>query len=566
MRIIKGLSALIALAVITVGIPAFLIATTGNPVPGLAEIPEALTRPDYGGEVLFGTIFPMLAWLGWAWLSIGILIEMVAAIAKIRIRCIGMFSPSQGLGSVLIGAVVAMGGAVGVIAPANAAPATSEVVQSQSVTTATVQGSSSSHTVKAEAPGGVKAVTVKAGDSLWNLAERHLGDGAKFKQIAELNYGKTQPGGGQLTHAHTLQPGWELTLPDTATLSPQTHTVAAGETLSSIAKDHLGDAEAYPHLLALNPSISDPDQISVGQTLRLPTETRMVAAKTSTAKQAAKPAEKTAPKADAGATDTAVSSAASAAADLAGSAKAESDHAAAEAAPAPVNTDPDQGEAEEASSATLRTIGGLGGILAAGLLALFARRRFNRRRNRKPGTPTPTTSAHAENVEARLKDVETLLTAADIDRTLRYLATWSQQHRQPLPELFCVRADENNPTLNLYLADPADLPTPFTKVTDDNTVWAITPAELPATTNTASAAYPALVTVGHDENKGQILLDLEHLTTLNITGPHERATATMNALAVELGVSPWAEDLTVSLVGFLEDLPAALGTGRIRHY
>lgn len=32
-----------------------------------------------------------------------------------------------------------------------------------------------------------KAITVKSGDTLWNLCKKHLGDGSKYKEIAKLN-------------------------------------------------------------------------------------------------------------------------------------------------------------------------------------------------------------------------------------------------------------------------------------------------------------------------------------------------------------------------------------------
>ena len=32
-----------------------------------------------------------------------------------------------------------------------------------------------------------KTITVKAGDTLWNLCKKHLGDGSKYKEVAKLN-------------------------------------------------------------------------------------------------------------------------------------------------------------------------------------------------------------------------------------------------------------------------------------------------------------------------------------------------------------------------------------------
>jgi len=51
----------------------------------------------------------------------------------------------------------------------------------------------------------------------------------------------------------------------------KTYTVKAGDTLSKIAKEHLGSAGAYMKIFELNKDqLSDPDKIKPGQVLRLP--------------------------------------------------------------------------------------------------------------------------------------------------------------------------------------------------------------------------------------------------------------------------------------------------------
>lgn len=50
-----------------------------------------------------------------------------------------------------------------------------------------------------------------------------------------------------------------------------TYTVKAGDTLSHIAKEHLGSAGAYMKIFELNKDqLTDPDKIKPGQVLRLP--------------------------------------------------------------------------------------------------------------------------------------------------------------------------------------------------------------------------------------------------------------------------------------------------------
>ena len=55
----------------------------------------------------------------------------------------------------------------------------------------------------------------------------------------------------------------------------QTYTVKAGDTLSKIAKEHLGDANAYIDIFNANKDqLKDPDKIKPGQVLKMPAVTK----------------------------------------------------------------------------------------------------------------------------------------------------------------------------------------------------------------------------------------------------------------------------------------------------
>jgi nucleoid-associated protein YgaU len=52
----------------------------------------------------------------------------------------------------------------------------------------------------------------------------------------------------------------------------RTYTVQSGDTLSKIAKAHLGDANAYMKIFNANKDqLTDPDKIKPGQVLKIPT-------------------------------------------------------------------------------------------------------------------------------------------------------------------------------------------------------------------------------------------------------------------------------------------------------
>jgi nucleoid-associated protein YgaU len=54
-------------------------------------------------------------------------------------------------------------------------------------------------------------------------------------------------------------------------VATRTYTVKAGDTLSKIAKEHLGNANAYMKIFEANrDQLSDPDKIKPGQVLKIP--------------------------------------------------------------------------------------------------------------------------------------------------------------------------------------------------------------------------------------------------------------------------------------------------------
>jgi nucleoid-associated protein YgaU len=59
--------------------------------------------------------------------------------------------------------------------------------------------------------------------------------------------------------------------PAAAAPAAKTYTVKAGDTLSAIAKEHLGSAGAYMKIFDINKDqLTDPNKIKPGQVLRLP--------------------------------------------------------------------------------------------------------------------------------------------------------------------------------------------------------------------------------------------------------------------------------------------------------
>jgi nucleoid-associated protein YgaU len=64
--------------------------------------------------------------------------------------------------------------------------------------------------------------TVEDGESLWGYAERYLGDGSRYDEIAEANYGRVQTDGRTLTDPAVIVNGWDILIPTDQAHSPET--------------------------------------------------------------------------------------------------------------------------------------------------------------------------------------------------------------------------------------------------------------------------------------------------------------------------------------------------------
>lgn len=599
MKIVKGLASLVLLLVLVIGIPAVLVLIVGNPLPSGETLQNLLTTPDYGGRFLFGSFLPIVAWIAWLTFAASVIVEIPSAVGGIRAPRIKGLGAQQALAGALIGAILLMFTAGSLISAPKAQATAPEPSATQISAPVSVEANTQNKAPALnQAPEQTKALpkhTVVAGESLWLLAETYLGDGARYGEIAELNYGVAQADGGALSDGHWIEPGWVLNLPASAQAvekQAMTHVVAEGESLSSIAEHYYGDAGAFEQIFKASQgvaqpgggSLTDPDVVLPGWVLTVPAAA--VVAPTSLAQAATPPAVAAevpppaaapapaveAPTAPAPAVETpaptapsveapapAVEPTPAAASPIPGASLSNVPVAADEAET--VEETPVDSAAE--AEFPVRTIGGIGALLASGLLSVLGLRRIAQRRRRRAGERVAAPSREDENLELQLRAVEEPKTIDDLDRALKFLAVWGQDNSIALPQMFCVRvaADE----IAIYLAAPAQLPSPFVAVDDSNTVWTIEPATIGDLDREPTAPYPALVTVGQDAKDAHLLIDLEYVGALGIAGEEELVSNALTALAVELATSKWGEQLQVTMVGVSDELPAALSTGKVRH-
>ncbi|MFO6453403.1 MULTISPECIES: LysM peptidoglycan-binding domain-containing protein [unclassified Aeromicrobium] len=66
-----------------------------------------------------------------------------------------------------------------------------------------------------QADRSTRSYVVKEGDTLWDIADRELGDPARYREILDASTHIAQPDGGRLTDPDLIIPGWTLALPAT---------------------------------------------------------------------------------------------------------------------------------------------------------------------------------------------------------------------------------------------------------------------------------------------------------------------------------------------------------------
>jgi nucleoid-associated protein YgaU len=107
-------------------------------------------------------------------------------------------------------------------------------------------------------------VRVQRGDSLWKLAEEHLGNGARWHELAQLN--------PEISDPNVIHAGDSIRLASQSqeSQSAKRFIVRPGDTLSSVAQAEFGNARAFPCIASANPNLRTADLIFPGQALVLP--------------------------------------------------------------------------------------------------------------------------------------------------------------------------------------------------------------------------------------------------------------------------------------------------------
>jgi len=582
----RGLGALLALAVLLFGVPAALAILSPVRLPSRGptwdELLGAWTRPD-DGTVVWG-IMTVAAWVCWLVFALQVIASLSATIRAVEVPAVRGLGWMQRGATTLVttallllttpGTSTAPGHGESMAAAAQLRPGVPQAggsvprsapagERAENRAPRPVMAVAVAPTVSDPGPDVVDihpAVSVRQGDTLWDIAERHLGSGHRYVEIVGLNLGQPQADGRSLTDEHWIEPGWVLRLPMDATnvagaapaavpdqpdpVAPAAnaeHVVVPGDTLWGIAAEALDDGARFPEIYDLNAGVTqpdgsslvDPDLIRPGWHLALPVESTEAPTVAVVDPETAVPAS---PRHSADVEPRPFAPAEDSPARLEAEPQGTDDVGAADSA---VEAELDDLEAEPRPSATL--ILGMTSLGAALLLAELDRRRRRQRRLRRSGEriPVPSEGSPAIAVEAELRRAVVPLTRSDLDLVLRRLLLDCRALGRHLPRVDAVLLEAEHVDLVLG-ADEADAVAPFALVGPRR--WRARLADLlsalpRADEDDVANPYPVLVGVGQ-HGMASVLVNLEAAGTLSIVGDPDMATAALRAIACELACQP----------------------------
>ncbi|MGD1223332.1 BTAD domain-containing putative transcriptional regulator [Streptomyces krungchingensis] len=557
----KATAAFVALLVLLVGVPGALVVSVGWPLPHGAPSLDWLQQ-----EITVGTfinVLTVIVWFAWAQFTACVLVEVKAALSGVGLpnRVPGA-GPSQLLARQLVAALLLVGATAASFAPGlsqlgqslegnqrgtvaaaqqtpgglfaqqqeQAASSAAAALAEQAAEAASHADAGSGHAAQ---EGDTKYYRIhppegRHHDSLWEIAERHLGDGRRYKEIYQLNKDRTQPDGSKLSEASLIRPGWILEMPGDAHGGDLVELPDEAPKVSEQVQQQIHDyAKTGDHQQGggqQGGGAGDRDTAHI----HLPHQR---------------------PGGDQG---------------VGRGGDQRHEQGASHAS--------DSSAAEESgfSFGLPETLVGAP-LLAAGLLGALGRRRrqalwqsalgaVGGRRGMEP--PVPTGSA------ADAQDA--LLVGADpegvrlLDLSLRGLAAALAAESRPLPTVYAAWLSGNG-DLHLQLAQPAGKPPAPWQLGQDQTFWMLARADAERYEDVDTAApYPGLVSLGTMDDS-RLLLNLESVPGIvSLSGSASDRAGVFASVAAELATNGWSDRMTITLVGFGEDL-TPLAPNRLRH-
>lgn len=536
MNLVRRVLALAAVVGLLAGIPTLLLGLLGVPWAHPIAWSGTLTGPA------LMAVLGWICWAFWAWVAVCVLIELVNVATEVRFGRPRLAVPvgsswARPLATALLAGSSALGMAGPALAATTAAPAPIAATHTHhQATPAAPAEAGTAAAVPAEltramtthhttAPRSSHLELTVAGpqhgdhQSLWEIAENHLGDGMRWREIFHLNQ-------HHISDPDRIYPGEVLTMPADAT----------GITPPASSAPHA--PPATPGHDAASPS-SSPAPSTGGASNDSTTPAPSASASTSTsAPSTGRGTGPAAPSTGSGTTSTAAPSAPS------------------EGSDADVSPSPDwllPGLA----------VGGGAALAGAVLVALRARRRESGRA-RRPGevpTPVPVDLIPVEK-SVVLAGTDTADTVELVDHALRALAEATLAAGRPLPAVVAV--SYTRAAMTIYLNDPLDeLPEPWTPVGSlPASSWTASGTALTAAdvrSHQGQAPWPLLVTIGEEPRDDVAepttwMLNLELAGGIIVSGDEDRVAGFIRFAAAEAATVDRCEGVRVDTVGMGQEL------------
>ncbi|MEV6863540.1 BTAD domain-containing putative transcriptional regulator [Streptosporangium subroseum] len=533
--LMAGLGALVVLAALIAGVPYALLRLAGPPLP-----PELLNLDLLTSQVGTSTItaiLVLLVWLAWAQLVVCVIVEIYAGLRRVGMPArVPLSGGTQLLANRLVSAALLLFTVSAVVVPIakpTGPPARPATVSAALYAMSAPVGEERAPLVSVEKAKKVYVVQPPHGrhhESLWEIAEKCLGDGRRYPEIYQLNQHKEQPDGSRLHMADLIRPGWVLDMPDDAR---NIHVVPASQPRDDTLKDHrTKPAELDGRTQTFTPGRSalpaeSPPEVSVSP------DTSVIPEGGSGGKESG-PAERRDP------------------------------GKAVDPGPTGQNAGQNTGQ-NTGQGIELGMLDYLAGasLAAAGLLAALGRRRREQLWHRAFGHRITRPRDDAAQAEVALRLGADAPGSRMLDIGLRLLGrSLAAENRIP-PTIYAAHLSSQTLDLWIHPPDP-EAPAPWT-AHDGGQVW-----RLPAHEGRmldeqaladAPAPYPGLVSLGSN-GEGRVLVDLEAAHGL-ISIKGTQSTAALAALAVELATNRWSDRMLITLVGFGEEL-TVIAPERIR--
>ncbi|MFB9840368.1 LysM peptidoglycan-binding domain-containing protein, partial [Actinoallomurus acaciae] len=233
--VLAGVLAMAAVAALLLGVPFALLTFFGSPIPHKLPSTETLTQRLDASALMH--VLVIVVWLAWIQLTVCVLVEAYAEIRGVGVPArVPLAGGPQALAHRLVVAALLLFTATTAVMPVITGvrathiqqhvnpPQHREPPRAAEPASAQDQGqgqdADNPTLMEKNAVRKIYRVRPPAGrhhESLWEIAEKCLGDGRRYREIYSLNKGKLQPDGTRLTMASLIRPGWVLDMPADAT-------------------------------------------------------------------------------------------------------------------------------------------------------------------------------------------------------------------------------------------------------------------------------------------------------------------------------------------------------------